>query len=103
MIVKIGRSKKSSVSPYLVGVPDTPKSVSFSEKVSKRFPDSSGWGYAKILYDAAWDTFKPFGGDSSFGEESLLPVPYGCKGKRLHFHRIPPKVNGCESNCQLTR
>jgi hypothetical protein len=28
-----------------------------------------GWGYAQFLYDAASDTFKPHGSDSSFGKE----------------------------------
>jgi hypothetical protein len=41
--------KKNSVSTYFVEVPDTLKSVSFIEKDSKRFPDTSGWGYAQFL------------------------------------------------------
>jgi transposase len=39
-------------------------------------------------------------------EENLLPVPYACNGKRLHFHELPPKVNGYEGiapACFLTR
>ena len=47
-------------------MPDTLKSVAFIEKDTKRFPDSSGWGYAQFNYDAAAGTFKPFGDDSSF-------------------------------------
>jgi hypothetical protein len=69
MIVKIEWSKKKGPSsPYFVEVPDTLKSVSFIEKDSKRFPDTSGWGYAQFLYDAPSDTFKPFGSDGSFGK-----------------------------------
>jgi Cytochrome P460 len=46
-IVKIEWSKKKNpVSSYFVELPDTLKSVSFIEKDSKRFPDTSGWGYA---------------------------------------------------------
>jgi hypothetical protein len=41
--------------------------VSFIEKDSKRFPDSSGWGYAQFLHDTNSATFKPFGKDESFG------------------------------------
>jgi hypothetical protein len=68
MIVKIEWKKKASTeSPYSVEVPDTLKTVSFIEKDSKRFPDSSGWGYAQFNYDAASGTFKPFGADKSFG------------------------------------
>ena len=70
MVVKIEWSKKkNAVSPYFVEVPDTLKSVSFIEKDSKRFPDTSGWGYAQFLYDAASGTFKPFGDDASFNKK----------------------------------
>ncbi len=68
MIVKIEWSpKKNPESPYFVMVPDTLKSVSFIEKDAKRFPDTSGWGYAQFLYDAASDTFKPSGSGASCG------------------------------------
>jgi hypothetical protein len=67
MIVKIEwKKKKNTDSPYSVEVPDTLKSVAFIEKDTKRFPDSSGWGYAQFSYDAASGTFKPFGSDRSF-------------------------------------
>ena len=67
MIVKIEWKKKQSAeSPYSVEVPDTLKSVAFIEKDTKRFPDSSGWGYAQFNYDAASGTFKTVGDDSSF-------------------------------------
>jgi Cytochrome P460 len=49
MVVKIEWSKKKEPCvPYFVEVPDTLKSVSFIEKDSKRFPDTSGWGYAQF-------------------------------------------------------
>src|SRR3979411_2718261 len=68
MIVKIEWSaKKSAESPYFVMVPDTLKSVSFIEKDTKRFKDSGGWGYAPFQYDAAADTFAPFGTDAACG------------------------------------
>jgi hypothetical protein len=68
MIVKIEWSqKKNTESPYFVMVPDTLKTVSFIEKDSKRFPDAGGWGYAQFRYDAAPDTFTPFGSDASCG------------------------------------
>jgi hypothetical protein len=67
-IVKIEWSaKKSTESPYFVMVPDTLKSVSFIERDSKRFRDSGGWGYAQFHYDAASDTFTPFGNDAACG------------------------------------
>jgi hypothetical protein len=58
--------KQNTESPYSVEVPGTLKSVAFIEKDTKRFPDSSGWGYAQFNYDAASGTFKPFGDASSF-------------------------------------
>ncbi len=77
-IVKIEWAKKKSpVSPYFVEVPETLKSVSFIEKDSKRFPDTSGWGYAQFLYDAKAGTFKPFGTDASFNKN----VCYSCHTK----------------------
>jgi hypothetical protein len=74
-IVKIEWARKANpASPYAVQVPATLKSVSFIEKDSKRFPDTSGWSYAQFLYDAASDTFKPYGTDASFGKK----VCYEC-------------------------
>jgi len=53
------KPKKSTEAPFSVNVPDTFTQAFFIEKDSKRFPDSSGWGYAEFLYDAPSDTFKP--------------------------------------------
>jgi hypothetical protein len=59
-IVKIEWStKKNTVSPYFVMVPDALKTVSFIEKDSKRFPNTHGWAYAQFAYDGASDTFAP--------------------------------------------
>jgi hypothetical protein len=66
-VVKIEwKKKKNPDSPYFVEVPETLKSVSFIQKDSKRFPDTSGWGYAQFNYDTASTTFTPFGKDASF-------------------------------------
>ena len=73
-IVKIEWTpKKNTVSPYFVMVPDTLKSVSFIEKNTKRFPDTSGWAYAQFLYDAASDTFKPNGATLNAGTSAIRP------------------------------
>jgi hypothetical protein len=61
-------TKKNTVSPYFVMVPDTLKTVSFIEKNSKRFPETHGWAYAQFAYDAASDTFKPSALSSSGAE-----------------------------------
>jgi hypothetical protein len=69
MTVKIAWTKKpNDESPYAVSVPGKLDSISFILKDSKRFPDSSGYGYAQFLYDAATDTFTPFGKDASFNK-----------------------------------
>jgi hypothetical protein len=52
-------SKRNSVSPYFVNVPDTLKTVAFIEKDTNRFPKTHGWAYAQWAYDAATDMFKP--------------------------------------------
>lgn len=59
--------KKSTEAPFVVNVPDTFKNVFLIEKDSKRFPDSSGWGYALFNYDAASDAFSPDGSGASCG------------------------------------
>jgi hypothetical protein len=59
--------KKSAESPYFVNVPQTLSDVAFIEKDGKRFPDTSGWGYAKFGYDAASDTFAPDGSGANCG------------------------------------
>jgi hypothetical protein len=46
-------AKKSAEAPSPTMVPDPLKDVDFIEKDSKRFPDTSGWGYAAFKYDAA--------------------------------------------------
>ncbi len=59
--------KKSTEAPFSVNVPDSLKNVFFIEKDSKRFPASSGWGYALFNYDAAADTFTPDGSGTNCG------------------------------------
>jgi hypothetical protein len=38
-------------------------------KDSIRFKDTGGWGYARFVYEAAANTFKPYGKDPSFANE----------------------------------
>lgn len=69
IIVKISWTKRNSPVYPAATEPDTLKTVQIIVKDTKRFPETSGWGYARFLYDAASDTFKPYGSDSSFGKE----------------------------------
>jgi hypothetical protein len=51
--------KKSAEAPAPTLVPDTLHDIDFMVRDSKRFADSSNWGYAQFNYDAASDTFTP--------------------------------------------
>ena len=61
-------------------------------KDSKRFPDTNGWGYATIRYDASSDTFKPFGDSPAFAH-AVSRVPYGDESARLRLDELPETVN----------
>jgi hypothetical protein len=90
MWVKIQWSKKSNPeSPYAVTVPDTLKSVAFIEKDSKRFPDTSGYGYAELLYDKSSGTFSAFGKDSSFGKTTCYQCHTRAVAKDYIFTAYP--------------
>lgn len=64
VMAKIEWQKKHEVSAYGVTVPGTFMEVGFMVKDSKRFPDTNGWGYATLKYDAATDTWRAFAGES---------------------------------------
>ncbi len=58
MIVKLQWSqKKSTDAQFAVDVPDVFKQAFVMEKDSKRFPNTGGWGYAVLNYDAATNKF----------------------------------------------
>jgi hypothetical protein len=68
VLSKVQWSKKPSAEfPDKVTVPGDLKEVEFMVKDSKRFADTNGWGYAEFTYDAATDTFKPFGNNAKCG------------------------------------
>jgi hypothetical protein len=91
-IVKIEWNKAPNpVSPYSVDVPASLKSVSFIEKDSKRFPDTSGWGYAQFLYDPSTKTFKPYGTDSSFGKNVCYKCHTTAAARDYIFTNYPPR------------
>lgn len=74
-IVKIEwKQEPNPLSPYSVEIPNTLDAVAFIEKDSKRFPDSSGWGYAQLNYDPASGNFSAYGTDPDFGTK----VCYAC-------------------------
>ena len=58
---------KSAEAPAPTTVPGALKDVDFMVRDSKRFPDSGGWGYAQFNYDAASDSFTPFGSGAKCG------------------------------------
>jgi|SRR5579871_889542 len=51
--------KKSTEAPFAVDVPDVLQDVFFIEKDNRRFPTTSGWGYAAFDYNAGADSFSP--------------------------------------------
>lgn len=69
IIVKIGWSERKSPDFPPAFEPDTLKRVEFIIKDSARYPDTSGWGYARFVYDAKTSSFTPYGKDASFGRE----------------------------------
>ena len=69
VIVKIGYSLVKNPDFDAATVPDKLKRVEFIIKDSKRFPTTSGWGYARFIYDPDKDIFTPFGTNASFAED----------------------------------
>jgi Cytochrome P460 len=65
MMAKIEWYKARDTSlAYGAIVPGRFMEVAFMVKDSRRFPETNGWGYATLKYDAASDTFKPFAGEA---------------------------------------
>lgn len=69
IIVKIGWSEKQSPVFPVAYEPDVLKRVEFIGKDSGRFPATSGWGYARFVYDAKTAAFTPYGKGPSFAQE----------------------------------
>jgi hypothetical protein len=94
-IVKIGWLEKKNTHFPSAHESDVLKRVEFILKDSKRFPETSGWGYARFIYDAKTATFTPYGKDSSFTREC-----YQChaivKKKDFIFTGMP-EVNAGET------
>jgi hypothetical protein len=70
------KAKKSAEAPAPTWVPDTLDNVDFIEKDSKRFPNTSGWGFAQFNYDPASDTFAPdgTGADCGYACHTIVPT-----------------------------
>jgi hypothetical protein len=75
--------KKSTEAPFAVDVPDILQDVFFIEKDVRRFPATSGWGYAAFDYNVAADTFAP-------NKDGSAACGYAChtivKAKDYIFH-----------------
>ena len=69
IIVKIGWSERKSPVFPAASEPDVLKRVEFIIKDSKRFTDTSGWGYARFIFDAKTATYNPYGKDAAFARE----------------------------------
>jgi hypothetical protein len=75
--------KKSTEAPFAVNVPDVLQDVFFIEKDGRRFPNTTGWGYAAFDYKAASDSFTP-------NKDGSANCGYAChtivKAKDYIFH-----------------
>lgn len=89
-VVKIEwRQAKNPQSPYNVIVPGALKSVAVIEKDSKRFPDTSGWGYADFQYTPATKTLKAEGADAAFAKQVCYSCHTAVKAKDYIFTAYP--------------
>jgi hypothetical protein len=69
IIVKIGWSERKSPVFPAAHEPDVLRRVEFIMKDTARFPATSGWGYARFVYDAKTGAYTPYGKDESFARE----------------------------------
>ena len=91
IIVKIGWSERQSPVFPAAFEPDVLKRVEFIVKNAKRFPASSGWGYARFVYDektanvyALWKGRLLCAG--------MLSMSYPREGEGLHIYRVSPAI-----------
>lgn len=66
ILVKIGYSLKKNPDFESSVEQDVLQRVEYIIKGAKRFKDTGGWGYARFVYDAKSDTFRPHGKDKTF-------------------------------------
>ena len=90
-------AKKDESQPGDPLVPGPLHDIDFMVKVSKRFADSGGWGYAQFDYDVASETFRP-ADESSPHRRSTTPngrvrLPHDTSRQGLRFHGLPDTVN----------
>ena len=69
ILVKIAYSEKPHPAFALALVPDVLQRIEFMVRDSARFKDTGGWGYARFVYEAKTNTFKPYGDSPSFASE----------------------------------
>lgn len=69
ILVKVGYSERKHAAFPAALEPDVLQRVEFMIKDAKRFKNTNGWGYARFLYDAAADSFTPYGKDAAFDQE----------------------------------
>ena len=69
MLVKIAYSEMKNPAFPAALEPDALQRIEFMLKDSKRFADTGGWGYARFVYNAASNTYTPYGKDAAFANE----------------------------------
>lgn len=88
-VVKIAWSKRKQAAFPEATEPDTLKTVSFIVKDSRRFPETSGWGYAQFTYQPASNSFTPYGADASFGKTVCYPCHTKVAARDFIFTSFP--------------
>jgi hypothetical protein len=91
MFAKIEWLKHHEVSPYGETVPGRLTEAAFMVKDSKRFPDTNGWGYATMVYDAATDTWKAKGDSAAFGKAECHACHTIVKARDYLFTSYPKR------------
>src|SRR5437588_1978638 len=85
------KPKRSTEAPFVVDVPDVFTQAFVMEKDSKRFPESGGWGYALLNYEAVSDKF-------TTDPKSLSNCGISChtavKAKDYIFPSVPEALKG---------
>jgi hypothetical protein len=69
ILVKIGWTVKNNPDWDTAVEQDVLQRVEYQIKDSEKYKDSGGWMWARFVYDAETDTFKPFGENEKFFEE----------------------------------
>ena len=90
ILVKIAYSERKSPDFAAAIEPDILQRVELMIKDAKKFKNTNGWGYARFVYNAKTNIFKPYGNDASFEQECNVCHTI-VKGRDFVFTRYPQR------------